>query len=290
MSSTIISGLDGVSFGMVLFFVAVGLSLIMGVMRILNLAHGAFYMLGGYVGWTLSVRAGAGFWMALLAAGLSVALVGVIAEKAVLRRMRGALDNQVLATLGLLYIATNIVIWLWSGEPKAPVVPSPLNRSVQISGQPYPLSRLVIISAGVLVVGGAWWLEEHTIWGSRLRAGIDDRDIAMTLGVNVDRLSAVVFAMGSFLAGIGGMLGQIFTGLTPAQGTDMLLLALIVVIIGGVGRIKATVAGALVVGIVNSFGYRLVPSLAPYLGYAVMIGVLIVRPSGIFGNVAASSK
>jgi len=96
--------------------------------------------------------------------------------------------------------------------------------------------------------------------------------------------------MGSFLAGIGGMLGQIFTGLTPAQGTDMLLLALIVVIIGGVGRIKATVAGALVVGIVNSFGYRLVPSLAPYLGYAVMIGVLIVRPSGIFGNVAASSK
>lgn len=287
MDSTLITILDGISYGMILFLIAAGLSLVMGVMGILNLAHGALFMLGGYIGWTVTVDAGANFWLGLLAAGVGVALLGVVLERGLLRRMHDQLDNQVLATLGILFILTNLSIWIWTAEAKPPYIPNVFDGSVDIAGTGYPKARIAVIVAAALIAAALWIIQERTRLGTMVRAGMDDRETAASLGVNVGLVSAVVFAMGSFVVGISGVLGQQLVGVQPDHGLNMLLLALIVLIVGGIGTIQGALVGALAVGLIRSVGLTLFPSFELLLVYGAVILVLVVRPSGLLGRPAA---
>jgi branched-chain amino acid transport system permease protein len=283
VTDLLVSTLDGLSFGMILFLIAAGLSLIMGVMQILNLAHGALFMLGGYVGWTVAVEHGHGFWISLLVAGVTIAVLGLVIER-LMRGMHDRLDNQVLATLGISYIVTNVVIWIWGAQPKVPYLPSIFEGSVSVGSEPYPTVRIAVIGAGVAMAIALWWFQERTRLGAMVRAGMDDRETAYSLGVNVGAVSAAVFVLGCFIAGISGVLGQQLSGLKPADGTTMLLLALVVLVVGGVGRVQGALLGALLIGLVNSFGLTLFPSLASFTVYAAMIIVLVIRPGGLLGR------
>jgi branched-chain amino acid transport system permease protein len=284
MGSTIVSILNGLSYGMILFLIAAGLSLIMGVMQFLNLAHGALFMLGGYIGWTVAVEHGAGFWVAVLVAGLAIALIGFVMERLLLRRLHDQLDNQVLATLGITYIITNLTIWIWSAQPKVAFVPSSFEGSLTIAGESYPTSRIAVLGAGAIVAVALWWFQDRTRMGAMVRAGMDDRETASSLGVNVGAVSAIVFTVGCFVAGLSGVLGQQLTGLQPGQGTSVLLLALVVLVLGGIGTVQGALLGALLIGLVNSFGQLLFPDLAAFTIYAAMILVLVVRPGGLLGR------
>jgi branched-chain amino acid transport system permease protein len=275
--------LDGLSFGMILFLIAAGLSLIMGVMQILNLAHGALFMLGGYIGWTVAVEHGFGFWTSLVVAGVAVALLGLVIER-LMRGMHDRLDNQVLATLGISYIITNAVIWIWGAQPKVPYLPSSFDGSFTVGGETYPVVRVAVIGCGLALAFGLWWFQERTRLGAMVRAGMDDRETAYSLGVNVGAISAIVFVLGCFIAGASGVLGQQLSGLKPADGMTMLLLALVVLVIGGVGRVQGALLGALLIGLINSFGLTFFPSMAAFLVYAAMILVLVVRPQGLLGH------
>jgi branched-chain amino acid transport system permease protein len=280
MTDLLVSALDGLSFGMILFLIAAGLSLIM---QILNLAHGALFMLGGYVGWTVAVEHGYGFWVSLLVAGVAIAVLGLVIER-LMRGMHDRLDNQVLATLGISYIITNVVIWIWGAQPKVPYLPSLFDGSVSVGSESYPAVRIAVIGAGVAMAIALWWFQERTRLGAMVRAGMDDRETAYSLGVNVGAVSAAVFVLGCFIAGISGVLGQQLSGLKPADGTAMLLLALVVLVVGGVGRVQGALLGALLIGLVNSFGLTLFPSLASFTVYAAMIIVLVIRPGGLLGR------
>lgn len=283
MTELLVGTLDGLSFGMILFLIAAGLSLIMGVMQILNLAHGALFLLGGYIGWTVAVEQGLGFWASLPLAGAAIALLGLAIER-LLRGMHGRLDNQVLATLGLSYILVNAIVWIWGAEPKVPYLPVALDGSLSVGAEPYPAVRIAVIVAGAAMAAALWWFQERTRLGATVRAGMDDRETAASLGINVGAVSAAVFALGCFVAGLSGVLGQQLSGLKPADGTSMLLLALVVLVVGGVGRVQGALLGALLIGLVNSFGLMLFPSLASFTVYAAMILVLAVRPGGLLGR------
>jgi branched-chain amino acid transport system permease protein len=276
--------LNGLSYGMVLFLIGSGLSLIMGVMQILNLAHGAMFMVGGYVGWTIAVALGMDFWLAVLAAGGLVAVLGLLIERTILRRMHGRLDNQVLATLGITYILTNSVIWIWGAEPKVPFTPPVLGGSVDVLGVDYPLARIGVLVLGIAIAALLWWLQDKTRIGSMVRAGMDDPETASSLGVNVGVISAVMFTIGSFVAGISGVLGQQLTGLRPDQGMSILVLGLVVLVIGGIGTIQGALLGACLIGMINSFGQILFPEFAAFLVFGAMVLVLAVRPRGILGR------
>jgi branched-chain amino acid transport system permease protein len=287
MDSTLITILDGISFGMILFLIAAGLSLVMGVMGILNLAHGALFMLGAYIGWTVTVDGGGSFWLGLLAAGAGVALLGVVLERGLLRRMHDQLDNQVLATLGVLFILTNLSIWIWTAEAKPPYIPDVFDGAVDIAGTGYPKSRIAVIVIATLIAIALWFIQERTRLGTMVRAGMDDRETAASLGVNVGLVSAAVFAIGAFVVGISGVLGQQLVGVQPEHGLSMLLLALIVLIVGGVGTIQGALVGALAVGLIRSVGLTLFPSFELLLVYGAVIVVLVVRPQGLLGRPAA---
>ena len=276
--------LNGLSYGMILFLIGSGLSLIMGVMQILNLAHGAMFMLGGYLGWTLAVHLGLDFWASALVAGLGIALVGLALERLILRRMHGRLDNQVLATLGVTYIVTNSVIWIWGAEPKVPFVPGLLEGSVDLFGQKYPASRLGVLVVGAVIAALLWWLQDRTRIGSIVRAGMDDPQTAQSLGINVGKISAIMFAIGSFVAGVSGVLGQQLMGLRPDQGMNILVLALVVLVIGGIGTIQGALLGASVIGLISAFGQILFPEIASFLIFGAMVIVLAIWPHGILGR------
>lgn len=284
MGTTIVSALNGLSYGMILFLIAAGLSLILGVMQFLNLAHGALFMLGGYIGWTVAVEHGGGFLVAVLVAGVAVAVLGLLLERLLLRRLHDQLDNQVLATLGITYIITNLTIWIWTAQPKVAFVPPVFDGSLQIAGQSYPTSRIAVLGAGLIVAVALWWFQDRTRVGAMLRAGMDDRETASSLGVNVAAVSAVVFTVGCFVAGLSGVLGQQLTGLQPGQGTSVLLLALVVLVLGGIGTVQGALLGAILIGLVTSFGQTLFPGVSAFLIYVAMILVLVVRPGGILGR------
>lgn len=280
----VIDLLNGLAFGLVLFLIAAGLSLIMGVMGILNLAHGSMYMIGGYIGWTMAVDYNIGFWASALVAAVAVGAIGLLLERVLFRRLHGRFDNQVLATLGLIYVIANATTWIWSAEPRAPYTPSILRGSIQIFDQNYAKIRIGLIVIGLVLAIALWWLQDRTRLGAMVRAGMDDRDMTRAMGVNVGAVSAAVFVIGSCVVGLSGVLGQQIIGLNPQLGTDMLLLALVVLIVGGVGSVQGALLGAILIGMVNSFGQALFPEIASYLPYAAMIVVLAIRPSGLLGR------
>lgn len=283
MAFWVIQTLNGISFGMLLFLLAAGLSLIYGLMKVLNLTHGSFYLLGAYVGLSV-VRLTGSFVLATLAGAGAIALIGVIMERFFLRRFHLQDLPQALLTFGFLFIFSDLAMVIWGSDPQTIPKPAMLDYSVQLGGFYYPSYRLFIIVFGLLVAAFLWWLQEGTRVGAMLRASVDNEEVARALGINVSLLFSLVFALGACLAALGGVMGGPIVGVYPGADFDVLLLGFVVVIIGGLGSLRGALFGGLVVGLLDNFGKVFFPELALFTVFAPMAIILALRPSGLFGR------
>lgn len=284
MDVVVLNALNGILFGSILFLLASGLSLILGVMGILNLSHGALFMIGGYVGWSVAIRHGLNFGFALVAGAVAAGLVGLVMERGFLRYLYRQLNEQVLLTIGFIYILTNLSLWIWGPSPKAPFVPSLLSGSFNIMGWPYPTVRIAIILTGLVLAIGLWWLQDKTRIGAIIRAGMEDKEMVMGLGINLDRLFTAVFFLGAFTAGLAGVVGAQLLGVNLSLGWEILLYALVVVVVGGMGSVQGAFLGAMLIGFIDTFGKVLFPEFATYTIYLAMITILLARPRGLLGR------
>lgn len=275
--------LNGVSLAGLLFFLASGLTLVFGLMRIVNLAHGGFYLVGGYVGLT-AITATGNFWLGLLAAGLGIAVFGLFTERVLLRRLRGQELPEVLLTVGVATVLGDLALRIWGGDPQTVPTPDYLTGSVQLGSITYPRFRLVVTVCAVVVGLALWFLQQRTRIGAVIRAGVDDRETIAALGVNIDRVFTGVFIFGALLAGVAGVIGGAFLGLVPGADTEVLLLGLVVVIIGGLGSLPGAAIGSVIVGLADAFGRSELPQLASFILFAPMAVVLILRPQGLLGR------
>jgi len=281
----VLNMLNGISFGAILFLLASGLSLIFGVMGILNLAHGVLFMVGAFVGWTIAVQSGLNFWLAVLAGGFAGGLLGLIMERGFFRYLHRMLNEQVLLTFGFIYILTNLSLWIWGGVPKAPFTASILSGSFHIIGDwSYSTARIVISLIGIALAVGLWWLREKTRIGAIIRAGMDDKEMTIGLGINYGLVATAVFSLGCFVAGASGVMGAHLFGVTLELGLSILLLALVVVVVGGTGSVLGALVGGILIGLIISFGKALFPELSMFVVYLAMIVILLVKPSGILGK------
>jgi branched-chain amino acid transport system permease protein len=279
----VIQTLNGISFGMLLFLLAAGLSLIYGLLKILNLTHGSFYLLGGYIGLTV-VHLTKSLLLAVLVGSLSVALIGVLMERFLLRRFHLQELPQTLVTFGFLFMFSDLAIVLWGGNPQTMPKPALLSDSVQIGSFFYPSYRLFIIAFGLVVAALLWWLQDGTRVGAMIRAGVDDEETARALGIDVSLLFTLVFALGAFLAALGGVIGGPVLGVYPGADFEVMLLGFVVVIIGGLGSLKGALVGGLIVGLLDNFGKVFFPEFALFTIFAPMALILAIRPAGLFGR------
>jgi branched-chain amino acid transport system permease protein len=296
--------LNGLQFGVMLFLMAAGLTLVFGVMGLINLAHGSLYMVGAFAAAAVAGLTGS-FLLALIASLAAAAAAGALVEVTVIRRLydRDHLD-QVLATFALILIFSEGTRWLFGSFPLFLDVPSYLSGPVTLPfGIQYPLYRLAIIAIGLVVGAGLFWLIACTRIGVQIRAGEADREMIAALGVDISRLYTVVFALGAALAGLAGALVGAIQSVQVGMGEPVLILAFVVIVIGGIGSIKGALVGALLVGLTDTLGGVFLPrlfalmlepadaasvgaSLASMLIYILMAAVLLVRPSGLFGGSA----
>jgi branched-chain amino acid transport system permease protein len=275
--------LNGLSFGMLLFLLAAGLSLIFGLMRILNLAHGSYYLLGAYVALSVVEHTGS-LPLATLAGVAVVVALGVVMERIFLRRLPPHEElPQALLTFGFLLIVGDVALWTWGGTPQSLPKPEALSASVRLGPLVFPVYRLFLIVVGSVVGVALWLLQERTKIGAMVRAAIDDAEIAGATGINVSLLSTLVFGVGAALAGLGGIMAGPVLGVYPGADFEILLLAFVVVIIGGLGSLKGAFVGGLLVGCLDNFGKTLFPELALFTIFAPMAVILAVRPTGLFG-------
>lgn len=293
--------LNGLQFGLMLFLMAAGLTLIFGVMGIINLAHGSLYMIGAFAAATIAGLTGS-FVLGLVAALAAAAMMGAIVEITVIRRLydRDHLD-QVLATFALILIFSEGTRWLFGSFPLYLDVPAMLSGAVSVGAFSYPLYRLAIIVIGLAVAAGLFLLISRTRIGIRIRAGESDREMIAALGVDISKLYTVVFALGAALAGFAGALVGAIQSVEVGMGEPVLILAFVVIVIGGIGSIKGAFVGAVLVGLTDTLGRFLLPvlfsafmdpsaansvgsALASMLIYILMAAVLIYRPTGLYGS------
>jgi len=290
MDVILLNFLIGISFGCILFLLGTGLSLTMGLMRIVNLSHGALYMVGGYTGLAVAkltenlVGRNLCFVLGILAGGICAGLLGLILETGFLRRLYKRELDQVLLTIGFVYILTNLVQWVWGPVPQSGVVPSILSGSIPWGGVTFPVFRLAIIAFGLVAAAGLWLFQERTRIGAIVRAGMDNKEMAMSLGINLKMVFTGVFALGAFIAGFCGLIGAPLLGINLGIGWDALLLAMIVVIVGGTGSVQGALVGGLVIGLIDAYGKAFFPELAYFTMYIVLIIILLFRPSGLMGR------
>jgi len=276
--------LNGLAYGVLLFLLSVGLTLIFGMLDIVNLAHGSYYMLGAYAGLTVIAATG-DFWLALLVAPLAVALIGAAIERSCLRPLycRGPLD-QVLLTFGLIYVFEDLVKWIWGGRIRSIPTPELFSGSVQILGATIPSYRLFVIVFGLAIAVALWALIEKTRLGAIIRAGVFDSEMTAGMGINIDRVFTAVFAFGAGLAGLSGVIAGPIQSAYPPMGASILVPALIVVVVGGLGSLKGSLAGSLIIGQAETFGKVWLPGASMLMIYAVMALILLFRPQGLFGR------
>ncbi|CEJ13447.1 High-affinity branched-chain amino acid transport system permease protein LivH [bacterium YEK0313] len=273
--------LNSLAFGAILFLLAVGFSLIFGLMRVANLAHGALFMLGGYVA---TSAVGYGFIAAVLAAAAACAALGGLVERLLIRRLAGRELAQVLGTLGLAFIIADQCLLVWSGDPIAQPAPQALRGAVQVAGLAFPAYRLALIAAAISALAAIWLLVERTTLGARIRAAVDDRDMARATGIPVSVLFTTVFCIGAGLAGMGGALAAPIMSVYPGLDAEMLPLALLVIILGGIGSLTGAFVGSMLIGLIYTFGQMLLPDLAYVILFLPMVVVLALRPQGLFGR------
>jgi branched-subunit amino acid ABC-type transport system permease component len=279
-----VSILNGVALGMLLFILAIGLSLIFGLLDVLNLAHGSLYLLGTYLGYQLVVQEGVAFVPATLIVLVFGAVLGVLLN-VLLRpiRARGHLD-QALLTLGLVFIVGDLVTIIWGTQYFFIPPPRFLDQSVSILGHYYPLYRVGVMVVGLTLFLFVYVLFERTQLGAILRAAVEDRTMVSGLGINVQRVMLIVLVLGAGLATFAGIIGGPILSVTPGVGDEVLILALIVIVIGGLGSILGAFVGAIVIGEVQTLGVALIPQIASFALFGAMAIVLVIRPSGLFAR------
>jgi len=276
--------LNGLSYGVLLFLLSVGLTLIFGMLDIVNLAHGSFYMLGAYAGLAL-IGATGSFWLALLLAPLAVGAIGALIERTCLRPLyrRPALD-QVLLTFGFIYLFEDLVKWVFGGRIRSIPSPDLLAGSVTILQATVPSYRLFVIAFGLAMAGALWLVIEKTRLGAIVRAGVFDAEMTAGMGIDIGRVFTLVFAGGAALAGLSGVIAGPIQSAYPPMGASILIPALIVVVVGGLGSLKGSLAGSLIIGQAETFGKAWLPGASMLIIYAVMVLVLLFRPRGLFGQ------
>jgi len=284
MAFWIIQTLNGLSFSMMLFLIAAGFTLIFGLMKIINIAHGSFYLFSAYIGLTILQRTGS-FLLAVIISSIVAAVIGIAMQSLFLRRFYMKELQQVLLTFGFVLIISDICLWVWGGNPLALPKPSAFKGSIWIGNVVFPSYRLLVILIGVIIAVGLWIFQEKTKFGAIVRAGVDDEEMLRGTGINIQVVFIGVFGLGALLAGMGGIIGGPFVGVFPGVDLWILLLALVVVIIGGVGSLKGAFFGSLFVGLIDNFGKALFPELSLFTIFAPMAIILAIRPSGIFGKI-----
>jgi len=279
----VIQTLNSLALGGLLFLLSSGFSLIFGLMRIANLTHGALFMLGAYVGVSI-LRHIPNLWVAALLGGLVIAALGGLFERLILRRLLGNELGQVLVTLGVAFIIADFCLMVWGGDPIPVPTPPALQEPLTVAGFMFPAYRLVLVAIAIGAAIALYLLMERTRLGAMIRAGVDDMDMARAVGIPVSRLFTTVFCLGAGLAGAGGILGGPMLSAYPGLDADMLPLALIVVILGGVGSLFGAFVGSFIIGFVYTFGIALAPDLAYVILFLPMIFVIAFRPRGLFGR------
>jgi len=279
--------LNGLTLGSLYFIVASGFTLVFGLMRNVNLAHGSLYLLGGYVGFTVGERTG--WWIVAVAAGFAAAaLAGLLIQLLILRRMQGQELRQTLVTIGLSIMIADVLIWAYTGQVHQLEAPGPLQgplRGIPIINA-YSAFRLSLLAMGIAIGVGLWLLLNRTRVGMMIRAGVDDRGMLAASGVNVNRVFAITFALGAGLAGLGGVIGAVELSMVPGEDTRLLLASLIVVIVGGMGSVVGAAIGAAILGLAETYGLAYAPTYSVVLTFVILILVLAFRPRGIMGKAA----
>ncbi|WP_091274397.1 branched-chain amino acid ABC transporter permease [Alteribacillus persepolensis] len=280
--------INGFSYGMLLFIITCGLSLVFGILGVLNLAHGSLYMIGAYVAFSITSTFSQSFWTALIAAPLVVAVLALIIERTLLKSTYhlGHL-SQVLLTFGLAYVFHDIAKLIWGSNVLSIQVPPSLEGSIIVFGQTFPLYRIVIIGVGVCLAFGLWWMQNKTRWGAIVRAGLSDKQMIGALGVNIHLVFTTIFVIGGLLAGFGGVVAAPVLGLYPDMEFQTLILALVVLVIGGLGSIAGTLVASVLVGTLETFGRFLFPEVSMFLVFALMAVILVWRPNGLLGKQVA---
>lgn len=276
---------NSIALGGLLFLLSAGFSLIFGLMRIPNLMHGSFFMLGAYLGTTFLAR-GFNFWAAALASAAAMIVIGGLVERFLLRRLAGQELAQVLLTLGLSFIIADLCLMVWTGDPIQPPTPPELRGAVNAFGMFFPLYRVVIIAIAVVIAIALWVMIDWTRLGAMIRAGVDDAPIARVVGIKVSQLFTLIFCLGAGLAAFGGVVGAPYLSVYPGLDAEMLPLALIVVILGGTGSLLGALVGSFLIGFLYNFGQAKFPDLAYVILFLPMLLVLVLRPQGLFGRVA----
>ena len=282
---TVFQILNGLTFAALLFLVASGFTLIFGLMRIVNLAHGALYLLGGYIALTVATKSGS-FTLGVLAAAAGIAVVGYVIDRALLVFVKGYDLRQVLLTLGLALAMNDLALVIWGGDTFSVPVPEWLRGPLRFGDMAYPKYRLFVLGVGIAVFAGLWLLLNRTRLGALIRAGVDDAETVEAMGVDIKRVFVFTFMLGAALAGVGGALGGAFLSLYPTADSEILVFSLAVVIIGGRGSLAGAAIGSLLVAMLANFGQVWFPELAYFVIFGPMALLLAFRPLGLFGRAA----
>ena len=273
--------LNSLQFSMLLFLLAIGLSVVFGLMDYLNLSHGTIYMFAAYMAFSITQATGS-FWAALALAPIVAAAVGLLLYFLLLKRAEKAGHLiQVLLTVGVIYMGTDLIRIAYGDLPKGVSQPEILRGAVSVFGFPYPTYRLFIIGLGLVVMVALYFALERTRLGALVRAGVDDRTTAETLGIDITKVFALVFGIGTYLAGVAGVVAAPVFSVYPGMDVSIIILVLIVVVVGGLGSLRGVIVGSLLIGFADTFGKILLPQFAMMMIYLVMALVLIFRPSGL---------
>jgi branched-chain amino acid transport system permease protein len=284
MTSAILQAINGVSLAALLFLLASGFTLSFGLMRVVNMAHGAYYLIGGYVGLAVAQKSGS-FALAVVAGGAAVVVLGFFVDRFLIRRTGENHLAQVLLTVGLAFVLGDVALKIWGGDSLKVPVPVFLRGAVELPGGiVYPALRFAIIVFGVLAGLSLWLLYKKTQIGAVVRAGVDDREQVNATGINIDRLFVVVSALASFLAGVAGVVGGAFLTLYPGAEWEILVYALVVVIVGGLGSLEGAMIGALIVGLLDAYGRWLLPEFSYFVLFGPIAVLMLFRPRGLFGR------
>jgi branched-chain amino acid transport system permease protein len=285
LSAAVSIGFHGLAFAMVLYLISVGLSVTMGLMGFVNLAHGVFAMAGGYVMTNLMSRLGVPFGAALAAGAVAVAVASIPIERLLYRRLYGGDElDQVLLTMGLIFISVAGATYIW-GPLQQPMHPPPqLSGQVDLGFRSFPAYRSFLILCGAGLVAALWLAVERTRFGARIRAAVDNLRMAQSVGINTSRLFTLTFALGSGLAGLGGGLGADLLAINPSYALDNLVYFLIVVAVGGLGSIRGPFVAAVLLGVADTGFKYLLPELGAFFIYALTMAILLWRPRGLFGR------
>lgn len=282
MSFTLFQIFNGLTFAALLFLVASGFTLIFGLMRIVNLAHGAMYLMGGYVAYAVATQSGS-FVLGVVAGAVATALLGLV-EQSLLRFAKGVELRQVLMTLGLALIINDAALVFFGGDTFSMPIPDILKGPLEFFGMTYPRYRLFVLLVGIIIFILLWLLMNRTRLGALIRAGVDDAETVEAMGVNIRKVFIITFMLGMALAGIAGALGGAFLSLYPSADSEILVYSLAVVIIGGRGSLAGAAVGSLAVAMLSTFGQVWFPELSYFVIFGPMALLLAFRPTGLFGR------